>query len=615
MKVAQEAQIQSEPGSVGIVETKYFTFAEPPNELLLDCGRKLGPITIAYETYGEPNADQSNVVLVVHALSGDAHVAGYHSADDKKPGWWDRMVGPGKGLDTNKYFVICSNVIGGCKGSTGPSAIDPSTGKPYGMSFPIITIADMVRAQKCLIDHLGIKKLVTVIGGSMGGMQVLEWATRYPEMLKSSIVIATTHRSGAQEIAFNAVGRHAILADELFREGDYYDEEHPAKGLAIARMLAHITYLSQQSMHAKFGRSLRERDRYGYDFDSEFAVETYLDYQGEQFVNRFDANSYLYITKAIDYFDLAATYGSLSEAMERVQSPVLVLSYSSDWLYPPRMSEEIVYALTRLQKDVSYANIQSDYGHDAFLLEVEVMERVIRGFLDRVSEPSRICRKTKACACAQKSTTDPVPAFRSTIYDGRRIDYDRIVDLIEPASRVLDVGCGDGSLLCRLLREKGVSGTGIELAQENVMSCMECGVSVIQADVDSGLGGLPDHGYDYVILSMTLQVVQHPEVAIREMLRVGRKCIVSFPNFGFWKVRAKTFLLGRAPVTRNLPYAWHMTPNRHVLSIKDFRVFCETHGARILTEIPISSHGRQVRTATVWPNLFADEAIFVITSV
>ncbi len=602
----------AEPGSVGIVQTQYFTFAEPPHEMELACGRKLGPITLAYETYGTLNADRSNAVLILHALSGDAHVAGYHGPDDRKPGWWDNMVGPGKGFDTDKYFVICSNVIGGCQGSTGPWSIDPATGKAYGLSFPIITIADMVCAQRHLIDHLGIETLLTVAGGSMGGMQALEWATRYPGRMKSAMIIASSHLSAAQAIAFNAVGRHAVLADPLFNEGNYYDVEAPARGLSIARMLAHITYLSQESMHAKFGRALRWADQYKYDFDSEFSVETYLDYQGEQFVNRFDANSYLYITKAIDYFDLAAAYGSLDNAMARVQCDMLVLSYSSDWLYPPADSERIVYALTHQQKQVTYANINSAYGHDAFLLEVDVMENIIRGFLNNESEPGRYCAHRPKCACTRQAgaTAEFSP---DSIYAGRRIDYERIIDLIEAGSRVLDIGCGDGVLLCELLRGKGVKGLGIELDQGSVVNCIQCGVPVVQADIDKGLSGLPDKSYDYVILSMTLQVIKRPEIAIREMLRVGRKCIISFPNFGFWKVRLKTAIRGEAPVTRNLPYAWYVSPNRHVLSIMDFRDFCASHNAEILEEIGISSHGKSIRKAKVWPNLFADEAIFVIT--
>ncbi len=603
-----------EKGSVGVVERKYFVFGEPPNEMVLDCGRRLGPIMLAYETYGQLNSDQSNAVLIVHALSGDAHVAGLHAPNDPKPGWWDSMVGPGKGFDTNKYFVICSNVIGGCQGSTGPSSIDPATGEPYGLRFPIITIADMVRAQKHLVEHLGITQLLSVAGGSMGGMQAIEWTTRYPEAVRSAIVIAATHRSGPQEIAFNAVGRHAILADEAFENGQYYTHASPAKGLAIARMLAHITYLSQTSMHAKFGRALRESERYSYDFDSEFSVETYLDYQGEQFVNRFDANSYLYVTKAIDYFDLARDYGSLEAALAHVSGRTLVLSFSSDWLYPPAQSEQIVYTLARQKKDVSYLNIKSDYGHDAFLLEVDVMENVVRGFLETAHGTSKPCAGVPNCPCEKGDPGAPVVATRNSIYDGRRIDYETIIRLVEPNSRVLDIGCGSGALLCRLMRQKNVDGVGMELDQEKAVSCIQCGVGVIQADIDNGLAHFADQSFDYVILSMTLQVIEKPALVIREMLRVGRKCIISFPNFGFWKVRAKLFLLGRAPLTRNLPYAWHMSPNRHSLSIKDFRAFCDENGAAIIREIPISSHGRSIRKAHFWPNMFADEAIFVIAS-
>lgn len=603
-----------EPDSVGLVETRFHTFAQPPNEMPLDSGRRLGPITLAYETYGTLNAEKSNAVLILHALSGDAHVAGRHAPTDNKPGWWDAMVGPGKGFDTDKYFVICSNVIGGCRGSTGPGSIDPQTGRPYGLSFPIITVADIVRAQQYLIDHLGIKQLLAVAGGSMGGMQALEWAVTYPDKIKAALIIASTHRSGAQEIAFNAVGRNAILADKAFEAGNYYHVKPPARGLSIARMLAHITYLSQESMHRKFGRALRASEQFSYDFDSEFSVETYLDYQGRQFVNRFDANSYLYITKAIDYFDIGAQYGSLEQAMARVQAKTLVLSYSSDWLYPPAQSKEVVYALMRNKKDVTYCNIESAYGHDAFLLEVDVMKNIIGGFLENAADPSRPCRKTTECACRGSDSTAPAPASPNSIYDGRRIDYDRIIDLVKPHSRVLDIGCGNGILLCRLMREKQVSGVGIELAQNNIISCTECGVSVVQADIGRGLRELPDASFDYVILSMTLQVIEQPEAALREMLRVGKKCVVSFPNFAFWKVRLKLFATGRAPVTRNLPYTWHATPNRHVLSIKDFRRFCDVNGAKIIREIPISSHGRRVRTSSMFPNLLADEAVFVISA-
>ncbi|HRI87239.1 MAG TPA: homoserine O-acetyltransferase [Candidatus Hydrogenedentes bacterium] len=603
----------SHEGSVRIVEVKQFTFAEPPNELELEGGRRLGPITLAYETYGTLNADKSNAVLVVHALSGDAHAAGLHAEGDAKPGWWDNMIGPGKGFDTTKYFVICSNVIGGCQGSTGPSSINPATGKPYGVDFPVITIGDMVRAQRFLIEHLGIDKLLCVAGGSMGGMQTLEWITRFPEMVRSSIVIASTPVLNAMGIAFDSVGRHAIQADPAFKDGNYYDEEEqPDEGLAIARMLAHITYLSDQSMGKKFGRALRSTSKYRYDFNSEFSVETYLDYQGEQFVNRFDANSYLYITKAINYFDLPAKYGSLDNAMARVQGKTMVLSYSSDWLYPPYQSQQVVDALTRQRKDVTYCNIQSDYGHDAFLLEVDVMKKLISGFLENVVSPASKGTRPQPFTDSEADLGPPKTAAAS-IYEGHRVDYEMIVNLVAEGSRVLDIGCGDGELLEQLIHHKGVDAAGIELSQGNIVSCVRRGISVVQQDIDKGLTTLPDHSYDFVILSMTLQVIKKPDYVLQEMLRVGKKCIVSFPNFGFWKVRAKSLLLGRAPVTRNLPYAWWLSPNRHVLSIKDFREYCRERNFRIEREFPLNRRGL-VWSAHIWPNMLADEAVFVITN-
>ncbi|MBL7646429.1 MAG: homoserine O-acetyltransferase [Candidatus Hydrogenedentes bacterium] len=597
-----------EEDSVGIVEVRHFTFAEPPHPLKLASGATLGPITLAYETYGTLDENQSNAVLLTHALSGDAHAAGRHSESDAKPGWWDSMVGPGKAFDTNKYFVVCSNVLGGCMGSTGPSSINPATGKPYGLDFPVITIGDMVVAQYHLVQHLGISKLLAVAGGSMGGMQALEWATRYPDAVESVMIIASTHLSGAQQIAFDAVGRHAIQADRSFNGGDYYGTEGPAQGLAIARMLAHITYLSEESMRMKFGRSLRSAEALQYDFDSEFAVETYLDYQGEQFVNRFDANTYLYVTKALDYFDIAATYGSLDEAMKRVLGKVLVISFSSDWLYPPYFSQEIVYTLARQKKNVSYCNIQSDYGHDAFLLEVGVISKIVRGFLDHTKNPELV--RTQHLSADSETESAPPTAAMENIYEGHRVDYEMIVNLVESGSRVLDIGCGDGELLCKLIAKKNVQAVGLEVAQGSVVSCIRRGISVIQADIDKGLSALPDQSFDYIILSMTLQVIRKPDLALKEMLRVGKKCIVSFPNFGHWRVRWMTFFEGRAPVTRNLPYAWYQTPNRHVLAIDDFRQLCSDLNAQIEREIPLYSEG----VARFWPNLFAEEALYVITS-
>ncbi len=377
------------PQSVGLVRPQTFTFAEPPDAIELDCGRRLGPVTLAYETYGTLSPGRDNAVLVVHALSGDAHVAGYHAPDDRKPGWWDLAVGPGKPFDTTRYFVVCSNIIGGCKGSTGPSSTNPATGRPWGLDFPMVTIADMVRAQKRLVDHLGIRRLLAIVGGSMGGFQVLEWAVRYPECVASAIPIATSARLNAQGIAFDEVGRQAIMADPNWRGGDYYGKDAPQTGLAIARMIGHITYLSDEQMHEKFGRRLQERDAFGYDFKTEFEVESYLRYQGDSFVRRFDANSYLYITKSMDYFDLAAGRGSLVEAFQEVRADFLVVSISSDWLFPTYQSKEIVRALKANGVPTTFMELDSPYGHDAFLLPNAQLAEGLAGFLANVLRRER----------------------------------------------------------------------------------------------------------------------------------------------------------------------------------------------------------------------------------
>ncbi len=376
---------RKEPGSVGLVKKRFHTFCEPPHELRLDGGASLGPVTLAYETYGRLNRDRTNAILILHALSGDSHAAGRYAEDDKHAGWWDNTIGPGKAFDTDKYFVICSNVIGGCQGSTGPSSINPATGREYGTSFPIITVNDMVGAQVRLVDHLGIDRLLAVAGGSMGGMQALQWAVSYPDRVVASIPIATTAKHSPQQIAFNQVGRAAIMADPHFNNGNYYGRVVPKDGLALARMVGHITYLSDESMHAKFGRKLRGKKAYGYNFDVDFEVESYLRYKGDAFVGRFDANSYLYITKAIDYFDLSLATGSLVKAFERAKAKFLVVSFKSDWLYPPYQSKEIVKALMVNAVDVTYCEIDSPYGHDAFLLDAVEMSKIVTNFLANVA--------------------------------------------------------------------------------------------------------------------------------------------------------------------------------------------------------------------------------------
>ena len=589
--------------SVGIVQTENLCVAEAEHPLTLECGKKLGPIDVAYETYGRLDPTGDNAILICHALSGNAHVAGYNSPSDKKPGWWDAMVGPGKGIDTNRYYVICSNFLGGCSGTTGPSSINPATGKPYGLDFPIITIADMVKVQKLLLDRLGIKKLLAVIGGSIGGMQVLQWMIDYPDFIKAGIPVATTTHLGAQSIAFDAVGRNAILADANFAGGQYHDKGGPDRGLAIARMIGHITYLSEHGMRDKFGRNLRHTDRYGYDLSSEFAVETYLDYQGQTFVERFDANSYLYITKAADYFDLQKDHGSLKKAFADVQARSLVVSFVSDWLFTPAQSRAIVEALAANRKDVTYCDIASAYGHDAFLLETETLGAFISCFLDVTYQPDKRKQAGLCCAVGKRPTDEFAEGHRI------RADYEQIESLIEPNSTILDVGCGDGQLLANLIRDKGIQGEGIELRQEFVLDCVCRGLPTIQQDVEKGLEYYADKSFDYEILSQTVQTLREPEKVFTELLRVGKKVIVSFPNFAHWRCRVQLLLKGMAPVTKSLPFSWHDSPNIHVVSLKDFDAFCRKLGATVEKRVLlVKTRPMAVRIA---PNLLAEQAIYV----
>ena len=358
-----------------------FKFPEKLS-IKLKCGAELSNVTLRYETYGQLNQDRSNAILIEHALSGNHHAAGKYSANDKWSGWWDKFIGPGRAIDTNKYFVICSNLLGGCSGSTGPSSINPATNDIYGVSFPIITIGDMVHAQIHLIEYLGIDVLHSIVGSSMGGMLSLYWSVHYPKKLKSAVVIASTTAQSAQAIAFSEVGRQVIIRDNNWNQGFYRDKE--VQGLSIARMMAHITYLSDESMRNKFGRHLQDKKTPDFTFDTEFQIESYLHHQGNKFLSQFDANSYLYMTKAMNYFDLSNEFGSLEKAFEKASASFLVVSFSSDWLYPSYMSKEMVKAMSIANRDVSYVEIQTNFGHDAFLLEIEKISFICKPFLESI---------------------------------------------------------------------------------------------------------------------------------------------------------------------------------------------------------------------------------------
>ncbi len=367
-----------------LVEKQFFTFGYPPEEFLLESGRMIGPVTLAYEIYGQLNNNKDNVILIAHGLSADSHAAGRYLADDKYPGWWEGLIGAEKAFDTNRYCVICSNVLGSCKGSSGPSTIYPITGKPYGMLFPIVTIKDMIHAQKKLMEYLGIQSLVAVAGGSMGGQQALQWGLTYPDFIQSIIPVAVSGRLSPQGIAFNEIGRQCIMADPDWNHGDYYHQQTPRRGLALARMVGHITFLSDEKLNQRFGRKKQKPHVDPFDFESQFEIESYLHYKGDSFVDKFDANSYMYMMKAIDLFDISANFESFEEAIQHLAVPGCYISFSSDWLFPPREIEDLVEVLIKFKKPHEYHKVISHHGHDSFLIDFEPMNRLIVNFLKKI---------------------------------------------------------------------------------------------------------------------------------------------------------------------------------------------------------------------------------------
>jgi homoserine O-acetyltransferase len=549
----------------------------------LKLGGSLPSVRVAYETYGTLNADATNAVLVCHAISGDSHVA-RHDADDD-PGWWDALVGPGKALDTSRFFVICSNVLGGCRGTTGPNSENPATGKPYGLDFPTITVEDMVNLQVLLIERLGIKRLHAVVGGSLGGHQALAWAAHHANRLDAVVALATSPRLTSQGVAFDVVARNAIQRDAHFADGQYYDRERgPDVGLAIARML---------------GFEVRAEERS--EFERKFAVGSYLAHQGERFVERFDPNSYITLSMAMDLFDLGGDAASLGQRLAGSDCRFLVVSYSSDWLFPPSQSEEIVRALVANREPVTYCNIVTPCGHDAFLLEddLPIYGSLVRGFLSRdehgIPEPSAV-----------GEALSPTHLFRE------RRDYDHLIELIPDQSSVLDLGCGSGSLLQRL-RERGHREVmGVDLSEQAIMTCTDRGIPAIQADLDNGLEFFPDRHFDTVVLSQTLQAVRDVERVIAELLRVGKRALVSFPNAAFHENRTYLTEQGRIPdMVVPERHRWHDSPPLRLFSILDFETFCESRGVQIHRVVALDqSRNRQV---TDDPNRNADLAIFVLS--
>ena len=597
---------------------QYVTFDEP---MALSLGGRLERVRVAYETYGRLTDRRDNAVLICHAISGDSHVAG-HDADDD-PGWWEIAVGPGKAIDTDKYFVICPNILGGCRGTTGPNTLNGATGRPYGGDFPEITIADIVEAQRLLLDHLGIRTLLGVTGGSMGGMQALHWATAYPDRVRGAIPIASAARLSTQALAFDVIGRNAITHDPRFNGGNYYDLQagaangtfapaHNVGGLAIARMIGHITYLSRQAMKDKFEDNRLQPRQVQSRFEKDTSVASYLAYQGDKFVERFDANSYLLISRAMDSFDMGQG-AELAESLAPAACRWLAVSFTSDWLFPADQSREIVDALLAKDKAVSYCCVRSRCGHDAFLLEneLDVYGGLLSGFLDRTYDNGAATDEPEADAEGQIEHHD------TSIFHGRRIDYDLLEDLLKSEkakadSSVLDLGCGGGQMLLRLRRQGWRRLLGIEIDQHAVLECVNRGIDCIHADLNDGLDQFGDKQFDFVLLSRTLQAVKSVNRVVDDMLRVGRRCIVSFPNFAYKPLRKMLAEQGKAPEAPGLlRYRWHDTPNIRFFSITDFEEFCREKGAAVHCLVALNTEVR--RQVTDDPNLNADLAIFVIS--
>ena len=556
--------------TIGVVHPQSLRLDLPPDGFVLEQGGVLKRIDVAYEVCGRMAADRSNVIYICHALTGDAHVAGIRPGETEPDGWWEKMIGPGRGIDTNYYCVVCANILTGCKGTTGPSSINPDTGEPYGSRFPAVTVRDIVAVQHLFLRQLGIPRLVAVVGGSFGGMQVLEWAIRHPEFVERVVVIAAAASLNAQALAFDIIGRRSITEDPKWKLGNYYASyRKPRLGLGQARRLAHITYLSESSMSDKFGRARRRAWIEGSDlfklkanlrFRTTFEIESYLDHQARKFTNRFDANSYLHITRAMDEFDLREQYGTLERAFEPVRAPMLIVSLSGDWLFTPEQSEEMVRALLTLNKPVSYFHLQAPAGHDAFLTHIDQLAPVIRAFLPWVGP---------------RAEPDEPPLAPETA-----AVYRLVTEFIAPQSRVLDLGCGTGRLLKLLEQQKPTAGTGLEISFESAKTALNRGCNIlldipdVTRDEDCGLSLAPGNSFDTVILSETLQVMKKPHRVLEEVFRVARQAVVSFPNFGNLGVRISLLLRGRMPRDRHLPYAWYETPNIHLFTYKDFIDLC-----------------------------------------
>lgn len=555
------------PNGVGVVETHTLTLSLPEGGFRLEEGGSLPRVDVAWESCGLVKPENDNVVFICHALTGDAHVAGRYANENESSGWWESIVGPGKAIDTNRYRVICANVLGGCKGTTGPSSVNPATGRPWGSAFPRFTIGDTVEVYRSLLRELGVTHLAGLVGGSFGGIQVCEWLAAHPNEVDKAVMIASGAALNSQALAFDIVGRYAITLDPHWHGGDYYDrpfEDRPNVGLAQARQVAHITYLSLDLLNRRFGRKQQEDwlakgaewlEAHAAKFGTTFAIESYLRYQAKKFIARFDANSYLQITHAMDRYDASVKYGSLDEVCRRITAKLLLVSISGDWLFSEEQSRNIAAAMLRQGKDVSYSHLDIKVGHDGFLTHTKELGKLMGAFF--ASVPTEV-------AAEKRQKLAP------------------IVELIPEGGQVLDIGCGSGSLLT-LLREKKVRGTGIEIDFGKIVDGVRGGLNVLYEDADEGLGLLPDAAYDVAVLSETLQTVKKPREILVKILDKAKEAVVTIPNFASIGIRLHLLLTGRMPVGSELPFEWYDTPNTHFFTFHDFRALCAKEGIEIKT--------------------------------
>ncbi|MGB7345778.1 MAG: homoserine O-acetyltransferase [Pirellulaceae bacterium] len=568
---------------------KYLQTVSLSEAIPLELGGMLAGVTCAFETWGTLSDDASNAVLVCHAISGDSHVARHNESDD--PGWWDQLIGPGKPVDTDRFFVVCPNVLGGCRGTTGPSDLNPASDppRPYGADFPRITIGDIVEVQRRLADHLGIKRWRAIVGGSLGGHQAMTWVAKYPQSAKSCVVIASSPRLTSQALGFDVIARNAIQTDPHFAGGQFYDnDDRPDTGLAIARMLGHITYLSSEAMSRKFDEDRHDPQTVVSNFEQHFSIGSYLAHQGQKFTTRFDANSYVTLSMAMDLFDLGQNRLQLMETFDESDCNFLVVSFSSDWLFTPAQSREIVNALTALNKSVTYAEITSDAGHDSFLIDKDIDQYgpLVQSRLGDCEELS-----------PKLSTVE-----------------ETIVDLIPAGATVLDLGCGDGHLLASLKQRGHKQVVGVEVAQENLIRAAGRGLDVIDYDLNNGLPAFIDNQFDVIVMSATLQAVANIAELFDEMLRVGKSVIVSFPNFAYRALREDYVVRGRSPkAPGEFSFEWYNTPNRRFPSIADVHDLCQQKSVCIDQAFYFDSTSESQINADDDPNLNADTAILVLS--